>query len=100
MKLYSHSSVVEGRTASPSKLVWVLGIECNLHCKSWVCLTCMVYMQSGCCCLTLVALSLKGQREELAGIRALGQAGGNKGSAFRVGLQTDLVTLPVPCLWI
>lgn len=33
--------------------------------------------------------------EELAGIRALGQAGGNKGGAFGVGLQPDLVPLPV-----
>lgn len=28
------------------------------------------------------------------------QAGGKKGSAFRAGLQGDLVPLPVPCQWI
>lgn len=60
----------------------------------------MVYMQLGCCCPALVAFSLKGLGEELAGIEAIGQAGGNQGSAFRAGLQTDLVTLAVPCVWI
>lgn len=95
-------------TARPSKLAWVLGMEWNLCCRSWVCLTRMVYLQLGCCCLTLVALTLKRQGGELAGVRPVGQPGGmwwfhwarSKGSAFRVGLQTDLVTLPVPRLWI
>lgn len=56
-------------------------------------LTCMAYVQVGCCCLPLIALSLKGQEEELAGTGALGQAGENRGSTFRSGNLT--CTLPV-----
>lgn len=38
----------------------------------------------------------KGQGEELAAVRALGQAGGSKGSALRAGLRSGKLTCSLP----
>lgn len=49
---------------------------------------CVLYVQLVCCCLTLAALSLKGQGKKLVGIGAL-----ETRETSRVELQTDLFIL-------
>lgn len=55
--------------------------------KVW-CVQCVIYVQLGCPCLTLGALSLKGRGEELEELELWRQQG-----TSRVGLQTDLFML-------
>lgn len=50
---------------------------------------CVIYVQLGCCCLTLAALSLKGQGEELEDLELWRQ----QGNTSRMGLQADLFIL-------
>lgn len=98
MELYRVIALVGGRR-KPQALQswpWVLGRVCDflgVFDTYGLPTVGMLVSDSG-------SVSLRGQGEELAGVRAVRQAGGNRGSAFRAGPQTDLVTLPVPGLWV